>query len=211
MAEQVCPLCRTAKHMRKAKPLYSVPVCKKCYYRFANRRQGAYVIDVLLLYVFSFFLGLATAGTLFALEFSDDQVHFTVTVLGWTVIPLMFFMKDGFAGHSPGKLICGVQVVDRQTRRPTGFGRSFMRNLPLLIPFMPLIIAFLLQKGYRIGDRWAKTKVIWKRYANHPVFAGGLACENCQYDLAGNQTGVCPECGTNVPTVAHPPVGALGA
>ena len=42
-----CPLCGNAKHMKKSKPLYGHQVCKKCYYAFANRRQIAFVIDVL--------------------------------------------------------------------------------------------------------------------------------------------------------------------
>jgi hypothetical protein len=40
-----------------------------------------------------------------------------------------------------------------------------------MIPFMPLIVAFSLGKGSRIGDGWAHTKVIWKKYASNPVFA----------------------------------------
>lgn len=199
MTQEICPLCRSAKHMRRAKPLYNVPVCKKCYYKFASRRQSAYVIDAVAFWIFSFLVSLPLVMVLMAAQLAEEDIDLIVTVLAWAAFPLLFFLKDGFAGYSLGKVICGVQVVDKAAFQPINFGQSFKRNLPLIIPFMPLIVAFLLQKGYRIGDGWAKTKVIWKKYANHPVFTGQLACENCQYNLTENTSGVCPECGTPVP------------
>jgi hypothetical protein len=199
MTKPLCPLCRDAKHMRKPKLLYNVPVCKKCFYKFANRRQLAYVVDWILFNIVVFFAIRLFVIFLVRLQIDPDLGNTILFVTSWIALPLIFFFKDGFAGHSLGKLVCGVQVVDRRTFQPVSFGRSFQRNLPLLIPFMPLINAILLQKGYRIGDGWAKSKVIWKKYANHPVFTGRLACENCQYDLTANTTGICPECGTGVP------------
>ena len=112
------------------------------------------------------------------------------------MFPAIFFCKDSFRGHSPGKWVCGVRVVDRDRGEPIGLAGSFKRNLPLLIP---LVVAFLLQKGHRLGDGWAKSKVVWKRYANHPVFTGLFACHRCQFDLTGNVSGTCPECGAPVP------------
>ncbi len=119
---------------------------------------------------------------------------------------LLYVCKDCFSGHSPGKGVSGVRVVDRDTFEPIGIVGSLKRNLPILIPVMPIVIAFLLQKGYRVGDGWANSKVIWKKYANHPVFTGLYACQRCQFDLTGNVSGVCPECGTPIPDVgAHLP------
>ncbi|MDI6785753.1 MAG: hypothetical protein QMD92_03495 [bacterium] len=46
---QTCPLCEKDKHMeKKAKLLYGYLVCKKCYYSFANRRQVAFAVDIIL-------------------------------------------------------------------------------------------------------------------------------------------------------------------
>ena len=60
-----------------------------------------------------------------------------------------------------------------------------------------IIIAIQLNKGYRLGDRFAKTRVIWKRHARSPVFGGDdILCYSCGYDLTGNESGICPECGT---------------
>jgi len=62
-----------------------------------------------------------------------------------------------------------------------------------------LVIAIQEAKGPRVGDGMAGTYVIWKKYAHLPVFGGNaLVCEACGYDLQGNVSGVCPECGTGV-------------
>jgi hypothetical protein len=212
MPEHACPLCGDPKRMRSAKPLYGVPVCKKCYYRVANRRQLAYVIDWIIFQIIAFFMGAALGALLVAVHMAPDTGDLIITLAAWVVFPLIFFCKDGFIGHSPGKFITGVQAVDPKTFEPIGFGRSFKRNLLLIIPVEPLDGAVMLQQGYRPGDKWAKSKVIWKKYANHPVFTGRLSCERCQYDLTGNISGSCPECGTPLPSVvtcvALPPVNA---
>lgn len=195
MSEEPCPLCQKSKDMRKPKQLYGTPVCKKCYYRFANRRQLAYFLDWFFWRVLMMFIG-AAIGVIAAMSGGQDSeaLGLVLTLMTWLLVPV-FALKDGFTGQSPGKAICDVQVVDERTGDPAGFVASFKRNLVLLVPFVPLIVAFLLCKGSRWGDGWAKTRVVWKRYADHPVFRGGLRCENCQYDLTGNTSGACPECG----------------
>ena len=204
-----CPLCRSDKKMHKAKLLYGTPVCRKCLYKFANRRQIGYVLDWLLWLFISFWLGTMLGFLLGVMDVSDPVFKRINFFLAWFVFPLIFFCKDGFVGYSLGKLICGVRVVHIETLQPQGFLSSFKRNLILIIPFMPLVIAFLLNKGHRLGDGWAKSKVIWKKYANHPVFTGQLACEKCQYDLAGNVSGVCPECGTPISVVNQQRIGVV--
>jgi uncharacterized RDD family membrane protein YckC len=194
-----CPLCGRTKKMHRAKPLYGVKVCRKCYYRFANRRQLAFVVDVILWYMLC--IGTVIALDVVVVNIGLDPVTegLLALFLGWIALPLIFVMKDGLVGYSPGKAIAGVQVVDRRTLRPAGFLGSLLRNLILLVPFMPLVIAFWLQRGYRLGDGWARTKVIWKKYETHPLFTGRLACDRCRYDLSHSAIGLCPECGTPVP------------
>lgn len=205
MTEQVCPLCQTAKHMRRTKMLYGTPVCKRCYYRFANRRQLAYIVDAMIWWPISFVLGYGLGLILESGSLAPSISAFLYIGFGWVIFPMIFFCKDSFGGHSPGKWVCGVRVVYRDGVEPIGIASSFKRNLPLMIPLMPLVVAFLLQKGHRLGDGWAKSKVVWKRYANHPVFTGLFACQRCQFDLTGNTSGVCPECGTPVPYAAPRP------
>lgn len=158
--DKCCPLCGKSKHMPKEKSLYGHLVCKKCYYSFANRRQLAFAIDVILLNIFfiifaAFIVGVKT-------EEQESSL--------WFICLLIFFMKDGFSGSSPGKYVVGVKAINENTGKPIGFGSSFKRNLPLLIPFMPIAVAYQLCKGHRTGDKWSDSKVIWKKYADNPVF-----------------------------------------
>jgi hypothetical protein len=49
--------------------------------------------------------------------------------------------------------------------------------------------------------------VIRRKHAGHPVFTGLPAdtCTRCAYDLTGNATGICSECGTPVVQPIAPP------
>ena len=212
-----CPLCQTRPVWKKS--VYGHPVCKKCNYKFVNRRQVAYLIDGLLSLCVTLPLGfavgaIAVAGGTSWTEWQLEAATFAVGLFGG----LLFVMKDGFAGYSPGKWLTNLRVLNDETNEPIGFGRSFGRNAILLVGQIPvvggfaalgvvIIIAMKLGKGYRLGDRWAGTRVIWMRYANNHVFAGDRdVCPSCGYSTEGNVSGICPECGTPVPVAAETPV-----
>lgn len=202
-----CPLCH--KRPAGAKMIYGHPVCKKCFYAFANRRQLGYLIDVIL---FSIPIRLITEGlALFLARSGLDELLSVFLLIAFNgTLMCLYIMKDGFAGASPGKRLCNILVLDDATMTPIGFGQSFKRNSVLLFGLIPfvgglvslviiLIIAMQVAKGYRLGDRFAKTRAIWKKFADLPVFGGNaLACEQCGYELRGNTSGTCPECGTAV-------------
>ena len=202
-----CPLCEKRPIWKKT--IYGHPVCKKCFYGFANRRQLGYLIDAILWIAVAYAIG-DVAGRLMAGQITSDVQEFVFfTALG-LVVACLFITKDGFSGYSPGKRITGVRVLHEETNEPISFGRSFRRNSILLlgqIPFVGaivglviiLVIAYQCGRGYRVGDRFAGTRVIWDRYANNPVFSGtDRLCPKCGYDLSGNTSGTCPECGTPV-------------
>jgi uncharacterized RDD family membrane protein YckC len=177
-AEQTpCPLCGQIKRMHKAKPLYGQRVCQKCYYAFANRRQLAFVLDVVGWRLIAFPLALAIGLVVGLTGPSKSTIQILGLVLSFLLV-VLFTCKDCFAGHSPGKALCGVKVIDSTTGHPCGIGSSFKRNLPLLIPFMPLIVAYQLCKGHRTGDGWSNTKVIWKKYASNPIFSPSQILSN---------------------------------
>ena len=190
-----CPFCRN-NFDNKTKTLYGHRVCSKCYYAFANRRQMAFFIDRVLWIIpnlaIGFMFGLAVAYSGSTLT---PQSKSMINLISWPLF-LVFLFKDGFRGYSPGKLLCGVQTIDRTSLAPIGFGASFKRNLPLLIPFVPLLVAFQLCSGKRLGDGWSNSMVIWKKYEKSHVFGNVGFCEACHYDLRGNTSGTCPECGT---------------
>ncbi len=165
-----CPLCGNSKYMNDARMLYGQLVCRKCYYSFANRRQLAYFLDLLVYYGILLIAGVIVGGVMGASGSSESAIQGAASLLGWILLPVLI-CKDCFSGQSAGKAMCGVKVIDQTTGEPGGIGSSFKRNLPLVIPFVPLIIAFQLCKGHRTGDGWSNTKVIWKKYATNPIFA----------------------------------------
>jgi len=116
---------------------------------------------------------------------------------------LLFACKDGLAGMSLGKLLIGLQVVDAETGRPAGPVKSFLRNLCVSIPlvswFYMWAVASQLAEGPRCGDGLAGTRVIWRRHRYALPFAvSATVCWACGYELRGNVSGRCPECGRTI-------------
>jgi uncharacterized RDD family membrane protein YckC len=169
-----CPLCQ----IREVKPklrLYETPVCKKCYYGFANRRQFAYLIDIILLQILSSGLGALigiVAQMIAGAQMSEEELQLLTLgsmVFGF-VLSIGYGIKDGFGGKSLGKLICRVTCMKEETYRPAGLWDSFVRNLLLNIPLFILVVLLRMNKGHRPGDGWAKTRVVWDKYQDNPVF-----------------------------------------
>jgi hypothetical protein len=163
-----CPLCGDAKKMgNKARKLYDVWVCRRCGNGQINRRHFAYVLDVLIMYVAILFVLGFLAGIVAAVGRADvSGIAAVMPYVAWG----LFLFKDGFNGHSLGKSMLGLQVIDVDSGRGAGFGASFKRNLPLLIPVVPLIVAIQLNRGPRWGDGWANTRVVWKKYRGRGPF-----------------------------------------
>jgi uncharacterized RDD family membrane protein YckC len=70
-------------------------------------------------------------------------------------------LRDGYRGRSPGKRLFGLTLRTPSGR--CGFGRSIVRNLPLLIPGINLIEAALVlfnRSSRRTGDYLARTMVV---------------------------------------------------
>lgn len=68
-------------------------------------------------------------------------------------------LRDGYRGRSLGKQMLGLRLVTPRGEG-CGYGRSLVRNLPLIIPPWNLIEAGLVIAGRRrTGDRIARTNV----------------------------------------------------
>jgi uncharacterized RDD family membrane protein YckC len=115
------------------------------------------------------------------------------------LFPLMMALRDGCHGISPGKYIMGLQSVDNRTHQPINWQQSLQRNMwffALCIPFA--ILTRSITNGCGLGDAKANTRVIDLRYLGNPVFSDKPFCGQCRYDLTGNTSGVCPECGESI-------------
>jgi uncharacterized RDD family membrane protein YckC len=77
--------------------------------------------------------------------------------LGVLIVAMLF--RDGYRGRSIGKQLLGLRLIT-PGGEGAGWFRSFVRNLPLVIPGWNLIELMLVLLGKaRTGDRLAKTTV----------------------------------------------------
>ena len=75
------------------------------------------------------------------------------------VLMVAMLFRDGFRGRSIGKQLLGLRLVTPRGEG-CGYGRSLVRNLPLIIPPWNLLEVILVLAGKaRTGDRIAKTSV----------------------------------------------------
>ena len=121
-------------------PFAKAPVEKRA---LAATIDGLLITTTLVLYLVSAFLPYLLIGALYVL------------------------LRDGVAGRSVGKFLCGLVVINLKTGRPCGQGASISRNALLLLPGANVVAVFLEAstivrdpQGLRLGDRFAWTQVI---------------------------------------------------
>jgi uncharacterized RDD family membrane protein YckC len=123
--------------------------------RIAAFLADALTISVILIApasVLSYILAWVGSGSIKAIQF-----------VWWAALAILLvalLLRDGYHRRSPGKRLLGLRLV---TPRGEGCGyfRSFVRNLPLLVPVWNLVEAALVVAGKRrTGDRLARTTVM---------------------------------------------------
>ncbi|HLA84585.1 MAG TPA: RDD family protein [Thermoguttaceae bacterium] len=164
-----CPLCHGDMPASKPPRLYGNPVCRKCYWGFAGRRYLAFFLDSILFIVFMHIVAFVIVTAL-TIGDSPDRVWSIMDGILMIGGAVLFLCKDGFSGYSLGKRLVGIRVVHSKTGQPSWFFASFIRNLPLCILIVPVIVAVQLPKGERAGDSTAHTLVMWDAYADAFIF-----------------------------------------
>ncbi len=222
MNSDECPLCQRSNVRPGTRTLYEVAVCRRCRRRFAGLRQWAFLADVYLLGVV---LMLILAGllqtsmtdawirlvilcvfVLFAFREAIKGKSFGKFIFGLRVVdrvtstpirPMQSLFRNapilGFlVFYLYGPYLILISPVQRYVTIPQS-SSYFIAAMGLLF------ICWQLKKGTRWGDGWARTKVIWDRYADRPPFdTRRLVCPKCEYNLTG-VTKRCPECGLAMP------------
>jgi hypothetical protein len=198
-----CPLCD--REIKKPKVVYGHAICKKCWAGYINRRQVAYVIDTLVIVA-----AMLLTGYVSRLLFGTEIIwlQFCAGVL----LNAYWLGRDGLNGRSPGKVCMNLEVVDGSSGAAIGWTQAFLRNWPLAVSTVVIVVAQFLQlvdtrgenvlvlfplalsgfgvllgmitvliiaiqmnNGPRWGDGFADTRVIWRRYADSPVFNPAVA------------------------------------
>jgi len=83
--------------------------------------------------------------------------------LGYALYLIVFLLRDAlFGGQSIGKKVMKYRAVKEDGSSLNGdFGASAIRNISIMIPIVGLVdMIFVLTDKPRLGDGWAKTKVV---------------------------------------------------
>jgi uncharacterized RDD family membrane protein YckC len=121
-------------------------------------RVAAFLVDALTL---ALVLMLPASLVSYALAWVGGSVKAISIVWAVAVGILMLglLIRDGFRGRSLGKQLLGLRLLTPRGEG-CGWGRSLVRNLPLIIPGWNLIEVVMVFAGKaRTGDRIARTTV----------------------------------------------------
>jgi uncharacterized RDD family membrane protein YckC len=120
-------------------------------------RIAAFLVDALTI---SIILIVPGAAISYGLTWSGSPRGIQLVwwvALGVLIVAMLF--RDGYRGRSIGKQLLGLRLIT-PGGEGSGWFRSFVRNLPLVIPGWNLIELVLVLMGKaRTGDRIAKTMV----------------------------------------------------
>jgi uncharacterized RDD family membrane protein YckC len=88
-----------------------------------------------------------------------------VSLVWWTILfifVLALLFRDGWKQRSPGKRMMALSILT-PAGAGCGFGRSFLRNFPLVVPgwnLIELLLVLFAPSGRRTGDRLARTRIV---------------------------------------------------
>ena len=122
-------------------------------------RIGAFLVDALTI---SLILILPTSAVSYAMAWIGGSVK--AIQIAWfvalAIIIACLLLRDGYKGRSLGKHLLGLRLVTKKGG-DCGYGRSVVRNLPLIIPVWNCLeVALVLAGKSRTGDRIARTAVM---------------------------------------------------
>ena len=130
------------------------------------KRVVAYGLDIIWIFVIiiPFMILSFIIKTPYLPSDSPALITFLVALTSLLVLFVVYlFIRDGFNGQSLGKRIMRIQVVEVETGKPIGFGKSALRYLFLRIMSVFELIPIFTQPNHRrMGDFFAKTMVVEK-------------------------------------------------
>lgn len=121
-------------------------------------RIAAFLVDALSI---SIILVLPASAASYAMTWASSPKGIQLVWWGALfVLMLAMLLRDGWRGRaSAGKQLLGLRLVTPQGDG-CGYGRSVVRNLPLVVPVWNLVELTLVVLGKRrTGDRIARTSV----------------------------------------------------
>ena len=120
-------------------------------------RIAAFLVDALSI---ALLLILPTSAVSYAMTWTTSPKG--IQLVWWAalaILMLAMLLRDGFRRRSIGKQLLGLRVLTPKGEG-CGYGRSLLRNFPLVVPGWNVLEVMLVILGRaRTGDRLAKTTV----------------------------------------------------
>jgi uncharacterized RDD family membrane protein YckC len=120
-------------------------------------RIAAFLVDALSI---SLILILPASTVSYAMTWTTSPKG--IQLVWWAALAILMvamLLRDGFRHRSVGKQLLGLRLITPKGDG-CGYGRSIVRNLPLVIPGWNLLEVILIVAGKpRTGDRIARTTV----------------------------------------------------
>ena len=118
-----------------------------------GKRVVSALVDLLAVPIL---LGIVAGIILLAVPEGIRNILLIAINIGWLIVRDVYF--------SPGRKMVGLKLVSADGGKVT-VGQAFIRNILLMIPFVLVVgylveTIFILAKGYRLADGWAKTQVV---------------------------------------------------
>lgn len=121
-------------------------------------RVAAFLVDALTI---SLILILPASAVSYSMAWIGGSVK-VIQIVWWvalTILLIAILLRDGLRGRSMGKRLLGLRLLTPQGEG-CGYGRSVVRNFPLVVPGWNVLELVLVLGGRpRTGDRMARTTV----------------------------------------------------
>lgn len=121
-------------------------------------RVAAFLVDALSM---SLILILPASAVSYGMAWIGGSVK-VIQIAWWVALAMLLLailLRDGVRGRSMGKRLLGLRLLTPKGER-CGYGRSILRNLPLVVPGWNLVELVMVLAGRpRTGDRIARTTV----------------------------------------------------
>ena len=121
-------------------------------------RIAAFLVDALTIAII---LVVPASAVSYAMAWIGGSVK-AIQIVWWIALAILLtalVIRDGYKGRSIGKQMLGLRLLTPRGEG-CGWGRSIVRNLPIVLFPWTLIEIFLVVAGKpRTGDRIAKTTV----------------------------------------------------
>lgn len=120
-------------------------------------RIAAFLVDALSIAII---LILPASAVSYGMTWSSSPRG--IQVVWWValaVLMIAMLLRDGFRGRSVGKHLLGLRLITPRGEG-CGYGRSLVRNFPLVVPGWNVLEVIMVLAGKRrTGDRIARTSV----------------------------------------------------